>query len=257
MRSIWTGSIAFGLVNIPIKMFSGSESRAGLDLHMLHRTDHAPIRYARVCRKDGKEISYDEIVKGYEYEDGDYIELTQDDLKKADAHQTKSLEIRQFANESEIDSRYYDKPYYLEPGKGAGRAYALLREALAKSGKVALVKYAMRARDNMGAIKPIGNTLVLNQMRFPADVRDTGDLNLPDKNLASKAELDMAESLIEQQTKPFIPEDWHDEYTEKLEEVIEEKAHGKKPKQHGREPKPTQVKDLMSALKQSLEKQKV
>jgi DNA end-binding protein Ku len=256
MRAIWTGSIAFGLVNIPVKMYSGSESHDGLDLHMLHREDHAPIRYARVCRKDGSEVPYDEIVKGYEYQDGDFVVLTQDDFKKADARKTKALEIRQFANESEIDSRYYDKPYYLEPAKGAERAYALLRDALAKSGKVALVKYAMRARDNMGAIKTIGSGLVLNQMRFPNDVRNPGELNLPDKNLASKAELEMAEALIKQQTKPFIPEDWHDEYTEKLEEIIEEKAHGQKPKTHGKAPKPTEVKDLMSALRDSLQKQK-
>lgn len=256
MRAIWTGSIAFGLVNIPIKMFSGSESHDGLDLHMLHRKDHAPIRYARICRKDGSEVPYDDIVKGYEYQDGDFVVLTQEDFKKADARKTKSLEIRQFANEDEIDSRYYDKPYYLEPAKGAERAYALLREALDKSGKVALVKYAMRARDNMGAIKTIGNALVLNQMRFPADVRSPGELNLPDKNLASEAELGMAESLIKGQTKPFISEDWHDEYTEKLEEVIEEKAKGVAPKSHGKEPQPTKVKDLMSALRESLENQK-
>lgn len=255
MRAIWTGSIAFGLVNIPVKMFSGSESHDGLDLHMLHREDHGPIRYARICRKDGKEVPYDEVVKGYEYQEGDFIELTQDDFKKADARKTKSLEIRQFADESEIDSRYYDKPYYLEPAKGAERAYALLREALAKSHKVALVKYAMRARDNMGAVKPIGNTLILNQMRFPANVRNPGELNLPGKDLASEAELAMAESLIKQQTKPFIAEDWHDEYTEKIEEIIDEKAHGQKPKQHGRAPEPTKVQDLMSALRASIEKQ--
>lgn len=254
MRSIWTGSISFGLVNIPIKMYSGSESHDGLDLHMLHKEDHSPVRYARICRRDGKEIPYDEIVKGYEYQDGDYIELTKEDFKRADAKKTKSLEIKQFVEEKEIDSRYYDKPYYLEPAKGAERAYALLREALEQSDKVALVKYAMRARDNMGAVKPIGRALVLNQMRFPADLRDAGDLKLPDKDLASKEEIEMALALLKQQSKPFIPEDWHDTYTEELEEVIEEKAKGHKPKAHNKEPKETKVKDLMSTLKASLEK---
>jgi DNA end-binding protein Ku len=254
MRAIWSGSVSFGLVNIPVKMFSGSESHDGLDLTMLHKEDHAPIRYARVCRQDGKEIAYDEIIKGYEYQKGDYIELTQADFKKADAKRTKTLEIRQFAEEAEIDSRYYDKPYYLEPAKGAERAYAVLREALEKSGKVALVKYAMRARDNMGAIKPIGRALVLNQMRFPSDIRDPGDLKFPDKDEASKAEVEMAMALIKQQTKHFIPEDWHDTYTEELEEMIEEKAKGHQPKQRGKEPADTKVKDLMSTLKASLEK---
>jgi DNA end-binding protein Ku len=254
MRAIWSGSISFGLVNIPVKMYSGSESHDGLDLTMLHKRDHAPIRYARVCRKDGKEIPYDEIVKGYEYQKGDYVELTQEDLKKVDAKRTKTLEIRQFADETEIDSRYYDKPYYLEPAKGAERAYAVLREALEKSSKVALVKYAMRARDNMGAIKPVGRTLILDQMRFPSDLRDPGDLKFPDKDSASKEEVDMALALLKQQTKPFIPEDWHDTYTEELEEMIEEKAKGHKPKRHGKEPETTKVKDLMSALKASLDK---
>ncbi|MDB5160888.1 MAG: hypothetical protein JWO96_268 [Candidatus Saccharibacteria bacterium] len=253
MRAIWTGSISFGLVNIPVKMYSGSERHDGLDLRMLNKKDHSPIRYARVSRRDGKEVPYEDIVKGYEWQDGDYIELTDEDFKKADAQKTKTLQIKQFADEDELDSRYYEKPYYLEPAKGAERAYALLREALEKSGKVALVKYAMRARDNMGVIKPQGRALVLNQMRFPSDLRDTGGLNLPDKNLASKEELDMALALANQQTKPFIPEDWHDEYTEELEKIIAEKAKGHKPKARGKEPENTKVEDLMSTLKASLE----
>jgi DNA end-binding protein Ku len=253
MRAIWTGSISFGLVNIPVKMYSGSQSHEGLHLHMLHKADKSEIRYARVCRSDGKEIPYDEIVKGYEYQDGDYIVLNKDDFKKADARKTEAVEIKQFVEEKEVDTRYYEKPYYLEPnGKGAARAYALLREALAKSGKIALAKYAMRARDNMGAIKPIGNSLVLNQLRFPADVREPGNLNLPAKDAASEGEIDMALALINQQTKPFIPEDWHDTYTEELEEIIEEKAKGHKPKQRGEEPQPTKVQDLMATLKASL-----
>jgi len=222
---------------------------------MLHKEDHAPIRYARVCREDGQEIPYDEIVKGYEYREGDYVVLTAEDFKKADARKTKTIDIKQFADEKDIDSRYYDKPYYLEPDKGAERAYALIREALEKSGKVGLAKYAMRARDNMGAIKPHGRALILNQMRFPADLREAGDLKFPTKNAASEDEVKMALDLIKRMTKPFIPEDWHDTYTEELEEIIEEKAKGQKPKKHGQEPKETKVKDLMATLKASLEKQ--
>lgn len=256
MRSIWTGSISFGLVNIPIKMYSGSESRQGLDLDMLHKEDHSPIRYARICRQDGEEIPYDEIVKGYEYREGDYVVLTKEDFKKADARKTQTIEIKQFVEEEEIDSRYYDKPYFLEPGKGADRAYALLRDALEKSGKIALAKYAMRARDNMAAIKPLGNALILNQMRFPSDLRNPKGLNFPDKKAADEDEIKMAIALIDQQTKPFIAEDWHDTYTEELEEIIEEKAKGKKPKARGKQPTDTKVKDLMSTLKASLEKEK-
>lgn len=252
MRSIWSGSIGFGLVNIPVKLYSASQTHEGLDLDMLHKEDRSPIRYARICREDGEEIPYDEIVKGYEYKKGDYIVLSQEDLKKADAKKTKTLEIKQFADEEEIDSRYYEKPYYLEPDKGAERAYALLRDALAKTGKVALAKYAMRARDNMGVIKPIGKALVLVQMRFPTDLRSPTDLKFPEQK-AGKEELEMAIALIKQLDKPFIPEDWHDTYTEELEEIIEEKAKGHKPKAHGKEPQETNVKDLMDTLRASLE----
>lgn len=252
MRAIWTGSISFGLVNIPIKMYSGSRAHEGLDLDMLHKKDHARIRYARICREDGKEIPYDEIEKGYEYKKGDYIVLNDEDFKKADAKKTESIEIKQFAEEKEIDSRYYEKPYYLEPGKGADRAYALLREALEKSGKVALVKFAMRARDNMGAIKAHGNALILNQMRFAADLREAAGLKFPDRQ-ANKEEVDMALKLIKQQTKHFVPEDWHDTYTEELEEILEQKAKGKKVVQKGKEPKDTKTGDLMASLKASLE----
>jgi DNA end-binding protein Ku len=251
MRAIWSGSISFGLVNIPVKMFSGSRTHEGLDLNMLHKKDHARIRYARICREDGKEIPYDEIEKGYEYKEGDFITLSAEDYKKADAMRAESIEIKQFIEESEIDSRYYDKPYYLEPGKGADRAYALLRDALQQSGKIALAKYALRERDNMAAIKPYGNALVLNQLRFPADLRQPTGLKFP-KEGAKVEEVKMALQLIKQQTKHFIPEDWHDTYTEELEEIISEKAKGHKTKQHGKEPVDTKVSDLMSTLKASL-----
>lgn len=236
-------------------MYSASQSREGLDLDMLHKEDHSPIRYARICREDGEEIPWDEIVKGYEYRKGDYVVLSQEDLKRADAKKTKTIEIKQFTGEDEIDSRYYEKPYYLEPAKDAERAYALLRDALTKTKKVALTKYAMRARDNMAAIKPIGNALVLIQMRFPADLRDPADLKFPSQK-AGKEELEMAAALIKQLDKHFIPEDWHDTYTEELEEVIAQKAKGQKPKTHGQEPETTKVKDLMSTLKASLDSAK-
>ncbi|MBX4201996.1 Ku protein [Candidatus Saccharibacteria bacterium] len=255
MRAIWSGSIGFGLVNIPVKLFSASRAHEGLDLDMLHKEDNSPIRYARICREDGEEVPFDEIVKGYEYKDGDYVVLTKEDIKKADVKKTKTIDIKQFADEEEIDSRYYEKPYYLEPDKGAERAYALLRDALEKSGKVALAQYAMRARDNMGAIKPIGHALVLNQMRFPADLRNPSELKFPTEK-AKAAELQMAIALIKQLDKPFIPEDWHDTYTEELEEIIEEKAKGHKTKQKGKEPKDTKVKDLMDTLKASLNETK-
>ena len=253
MRSLWTGSISFGLVNIPVHLYSGTETHQGIDLDMLHKKDHAPIRYARICRKDGEEIRWDDIVKGYEYQDGDYVVLSQDELDKTDEKQTRTIDIQQFVDEPEIDSRYFDKPYYLEPDEGAGKAYVLLREALERSGKVALAKFILHEREHLAAIKPIGNALVLNQMRFPTDIRAGTDLKLPSDIKISDDEIQLALRLIHQQTKHFAPEDFHDTYTEKIEEMIDEKIKGHKPKKHAKVAEKTEGKDIMAALKASLE----
>lgn len=254
MRSLWTGSISFGLVNIPVHLYSGTQTHEGIDLDMLHKKDHAPIRYARVCRHDGKEIPWDDIVKGYEYQEGDYVVLTQEDMDKTDEKQTKTIDIQQFVDEPEIDIRYFDKPYYLEPDEGAAKAYLLLHNALEQSGRVALVEFVMRGREHLGVIKPVGKALVLNQMRFPTDIRPGTQLNLPDKDTKiSKAELELATELIEKQTKPFVPEDFHDTYTEKLEDMIEAKIKGEKPRRRRAAIEKTEAKDIMASLKASLE----
>lgn len=253
MRSLWTGSISFGLVNIPVHLYSGTETHQGIDLDMLHKKDHAPIRYARICRKDGEEIPWDDIVKGYEYQDGDYVVLSQADLDKTDEKQTRTIDIQQFVDELEIDSRYFDKPYYLEPDDGAEKAYALLREALERSGKVALAKFVLHEREHLAAIKPIGKALILNQMRFPTDIRQGAELKLPSDVKMSDEEIQLALRLVHQQTRHFAPEDFHDTYTEKLEEMIDEKVKGHKPKKHPKMVEKTDSKDIMAALKASLE----
>lgn len=250
MRPLWTGSISFGLVNIPVNMYSGTNPRKGLDLDMLHKEDHSPIRYARVCRKDGEEIAWEDIVKGYEYKDGDYIVLSPKDLQNADAKKSKTVDIQNFVEEQEIDVRYFEKPYYLEPVKGGEKAYSLLHEALEKSKKVAVVLWVFHEREHLGVIKPVGKALVLDQMRFPTDIRTGSGLNLPNENVSEK-ELEVALALIKQQTKHFAPEDYHDTYTEELEDMIDKKLKGKKVST----PKPgkqTESKDLMAALKASL-----
>lgn len=252
MRAIWNGSISFGLVNIPVQMYSAANPREGIDLDMLHKADHAPIRYARICRKDGEEIPWNDIVKGYEYRDGDYIVLTKKEMDELDAEKTQTIDILQFVAEGEIDIRYFEKPYYLEPAKGGAKAYALLREALAKSGKLALATYVSHEREHVAAIKPVGRALVLNQMRFPTDLREPVDLDLPTGRDISGKELEAALKLIKQDTKPFIPEDLHDTYTEELEDLIKSKAKGKKPPKHPKTPSKTTSKDLMTALKASL-----
>lgn len=252
MRPIWTGSISFGLVNIPVRLFSGVHPREGLDLDMLHKEDNGPIRYARICRKDGEEVPWDDIVKGYEYREGDYVVLTKKDLEKADARKTQTIDIQQFVEEGEIDIRYFEKPYYLEPVKGGEKAYALLHGALEESNKLALTKYVIHEREHLGVIQPVGRALVLNQMRFPTDIREATNLKFPTGKEVTAKELDVAMKLIRQETKHFVPEDFRDTYTEELEEMIKAKTKGKKMPSKGRAPKDTSAHDLMSALKASL-----
>lgn len=254
MRAIWTGSLSFGLINVPVKLYSGSESRGGIELNMLHKKDLSPIRYAKFCRKENKEITFGEVVKGYEYEPGEFIVLEDEDLEKANAEKTSTIEIAQFSDEDEIDIRYFEKPYYLEPMKGAEKTYALLQQALKKSGKIAIARFVLRNREHLAAVKPVGPALVLNQMRFPEEIRSPGGLKLPDAKAADvkKAELDMALKLISQLTDQFIPEDFHDTYTAELEKVIAEKVKGRKPKKRGKQPAATETTDLMAALKASL-----
>lgn len=255
MRAIWSGALSFGLVNIPVKLYSATGENK-LDLDMLHKKDLSPIRYARICRADGKEVPYEEIVKGYEYQKGDYVVLTDEDFKKANVEKTKAIEIQEFSKEAEIDTMYYEKPYYLEPEKGAEKAYALLRESLKKSKKVGIAKFVLRNRERLAAIKPSGNVIILQQMRFDEEIRPVEDLNLPDAKKAGNKEIDMALALIEQLTEHFKPEDFKDTYTDELKKVIEAKAKGKPIKAKGKERKATEVSDLMAMLKKSLEKEK-
>jgi DNA end-binding protein Ku len=253
MRPIWNGSISFGLVNIPVRLFSGTNPHEGIDLDMLHKDDHAPIRYARICRKDGEEVPWNDIVKGYEYRDGDYIVLSKKEMDSIDAKKTQTIDIQQFVDEGDIDIRYFEKPYYLEVVKGGEKAYALLRAALQKSNKIALAKFVMHGREHIAAIKPVGRALILNQMRFPSDLREPGELHFPTEKEITAKEAEMALKLVKQETKPFIAEDLHDTYTEELEEMIKDKVKGKKPKKiAASEPTTTSAKDLMSALKASL-----
>ena len=252
MRALWSGSISFGLVNIPVRLYSGVNPHEGIDLDMLHKDDHSPIRYARICRKDGEEVPWNDIVKGYEYRDGDYVVLTQKDLDKLDAEKTETIDIQHFVDEDEIDIRYFEHPYYLEPAKGGDKAYALLRGALETSGKLALVKFILRQREHLGVIKPVGRALVLNQMRFPTDLREATDLKFPSEKSVSKEEIKIALKFISQETSHFIAEDYHDTYTDELEEMIEAKTKGKKSHSRSAKPADTSAKDLMSALKASI-----
>lgn len=249
MRAIWTGAIGFGLVNIPVKLYSAIEE-SELNLDMLDKKDLSHIRYKRVNEQTGNEVAYENIVKGYKIEDK-YVVLEEEDFQKAMPEKTKQIEISSFAMEKEIDSVFYEKPYFLEPERSGSRAYALLLEALRKSGKVALGSFVLRNKESVCIIKPEGNVLVLQKIRFAHEVRKPEGLQIP-TDTAKPAEVKMAMSLIDQLSKPFDIEQYKDTYTEKLLEVIDAKAKGKKLSKSNLKVVHSSAQDLMAQLKASL-----
>ena len=252
MKSIWKGAISFGLVNIPVKMYSGSQSHS-LELDMLRKGDHCQVKFKRVCGDDGKEIPYSEIVKGYKYQGGDYVILTNEDFEKANVEKTHSIDIVNFVDESEVDTVYFEKPYFLEPEKSGSKPYVLLREAIKKSKKVGIARFVMKNREHMGVIKVYKNALVYNQMRFFDEVRDTKDLAIPEGKAVSAKEIELALTLIKQLNDKYDPKTYKDTYIDDLKKIIDQKAKGKTVKAKGKAPKPTNTKNLMSLLKKSLE----
>jgi DNA end-binding protein Ku len=249
MRAIWTGAIGFGLVNIPVKMYSAVQD-SSLDLAMLDKKDHSNIRFQRVNEKTGKEVAWENIVRGYKYE-GDYVVLTDEDFKQASPEKSKIIEIAEFVNASEIDAVYYETPYYLEPEKTGNKAYALLRDALDKSGKVGLGTYVMRTKEAIGIIRPMDDVLVLNKMRFAEEIRDHKDLKIPEDKIKPN-ELKMALALIDQLAGPFEIDKYKDTYSEQLMKVIEAKAKGKKITAPTMKVVHSKSQDLMDQLKASL-----
>jgi DNA end-binding protein Ku len=226
MRSIWTGSISFGLINIPIKIFSAVQE-SSLDLDMLDSTDHSNIKFKRVNENTGKEVAYENIVKGYKM-DGGYVVLEDEDFEAADAVKTKMIEIINFVDEQEIDSLYYEQPYYLEPEESAMTAYALLRDALQLSGKVGVTTFVLRNKEGLAILKPYKNVIVLNRIRFSQEIREPSELKLPPVSKNKTKEMDMANKLVAQLTEKFNIEKYKDTYTAKLLKIIKEKSKGKK-----------------------------
>jgi DNA end-binding protein Ku len=252
MRSIWSGAISFGLIYIPVKLFSGSE-QTQLDFDMLRKGDLCPIRYVRVCESDGEEVEYKDIIKGYQFRKGDYVVVTDEDFKRAAPKKTQTIEIVAFIKESEVDAKLLEKPYFLEPVKGAARAYALLRESLKKTDKVAVAKYVLRTRERMCLLRPEGDMIVLLQMRWAEEVRSPEGLELPPAREVQKKELDMAVRLVDQMTETFDPTEYTDTYTETLKKFIEDKAAGKVKEPEEEEAIPSEVTDLFAKLRESLE----
>ena len=255
MRAIWTGAIGFGLVNIPIRIFSATQS-SSLDLDMLDKRDNANIKYQRVNDSTGKKVEWDDIVKGYNY-DGNYVVLTDKDFEKASPEKSKVISIDEFVKEDQVNGLFYETRYYLEPSKDGERAYALLRDALEKTGKVALGTFVMRSKENLCMLKTHDNIIVLQKLRFPEEIRDTEDLNIPGKEGIKAAEMKMAVSLINQLTpKKFNIDKYKDTYSAALMKVIEAKSKGKRISQPKFKLVKNKTKDLMAQLKESLDTKK-
>jgi len=254
-RAIWKGSISFGLVNIPIALYPATR-REELRFRLLRKGDLSPVNYKRVAEKDGKEVPWDDIVKGYEYEKGKYVVLKEEDFQRVDLEATRTVDIKDFVDQEEIDPMFFYKPYYLEPQKGGDKAYALLRDALKETDKVGVAKVVIKTRQYLAGVKPEDGALVLELMHFADELADPEKLHLPKKLEVGEREMTMARSLIDSMSSKWEPEKYKDDYREALMEVIEEKveAGGKeieeKPK---KAPKPTKVIDLVSVLQKSLE----
>lgn len=251
MRSLWKGSISFGLINIPVVLYSGSQERS-IDLDMLRKGDNCPIKFKRVCGENNEEVEYKDIVRGYKLDNGEYVILEKEDLEAAAAEQTHTMDIISFVKSSEIDTVYFDKPYFVEPEKGAEKAYSLLLTALKKSERVALATMVMRTKEQIGILKAERNAIIFNRMRYPDELLSAEELKIPKSTKVSEKESELALKLVEQLTEPFKPEGLKDTYREKLEKFIKSRA--KKDKTvKVKAPEPTHVDELMKQLQFSLE----
>ena len=251
MRPIWTGAIGFGLVNIPVKLYSATES-SDVDLDMLDKKDHSHIKYLRVNEKTGKEVTWNNIVKGYDT-GSKYVILDELDFEKAGAEKTKLIEITDFVNQEEIDSLYYETPYYLAPEKSGVRPYALLREALIKTKRAGVASFVMRNKEHLAILRVSGDAIILNRIRFHEEIRPTAELALPAKTVIKPAELKMAIALVNQLSGKFDITGYKDSYTASLMKVINAKAKGKKTVAPVMKVVHSKAKDLMEQLKASIE----
>lgn len=251
MRAIWTGAIGFGLVNIPIKIFSAIQE-SQLDLDMLDRKDLSNIRYKRINEKTGKEVEWDNIVKGYMLKDN-YIVLEEADFEEALPEKNKMINLQTFVKEADIDSIYFNTPYYLEPQEGGEKAYSLLLKALTKSKQVGLSTFVMRTTENLAIIRPHQGMLLLNKLRFEEEIRSADDLKIP-SNRISKGEMDMALQLIKQNSSDFDISGFRNEYSKALLKIIKQKAKGKRAtiRKIKVDKENTNASDLLAKLRASL-----
>jgi DNA end-binding protein Ku len=254
-RAIWSGSISFGLLNVPVKLYS-AVARRGISLREIRESDSARIRHRRVAEGTDEEVPYEKIVKAYEISKDRYVPLAKAELEALAPEKSRAIEVQDFVGLEEIDPIYFDSPYYLGPAEGAARAYSLLARAMEESGKVAVARFVFRNKEHLAAIRPADGVLTLTTMRFADEVVSPGELDdvLPEKApKVAKREVEMAEQLIESLTREFDPTAYRDEYREQLLAMIERKAAGEEiVAAPAEEPTPTKAPDLMAALEESI-----
>ncbi|MDP2312040.1 MAG: Ku protein [Pseudomonadota bacterium] len=259
-RTIWKGHISFGLVQIPVGLYPAT-SDTDLDLHMVDRRDMSPIGYKRVNKRTGEEVPSEEIAKAAEAAEGAWVLLEDEEIKAAGAESTRSIDIVAFVDATELDPRYFVRPYYVAPEKRTAKAYALLRETLRRSGKIGIAKVVLRTRQYLGALIVRGDILVLELLRYADEIRDTGEFDLPKGDLEALGvgdkELKMAELLVASLEEPWNPDQYHDEFRAQLERVIDEKARtGRVSAPPSEEAPAPEAIDIMALLKKSLDAQK-
>lgn len=259
-RAIWKGSITFGLVNIPVGLYS-AEKREEVSFHLLDRRNMSRVRYKRVNEKTDKEVPWEETVRGYEYQEGKYVVLTDEDLRRASPEKTQTVDILDFVDLDGIDPRYFDKPYYLAPDKRGAKSYALLRETLRRTRKVGIASVVIRTKQYLAAMSVHEDVLVLDILRYGHELRDWDDLDLPKGNEGvSERELDMAERLVGGMVSEWDPDRYKDTYVEDMMAMIERRVKAgqteasPEPEEEEKRPARGQVVDLMALLKQSVEK---
>ncbi|MGF7184082.1 DNA end-binding protein Ku [Desulfitispora alkaliphila] len=255
MQTVWKGSISFGLLNVPVKM-STATARESLRFRTLHSKCHTPLKQKRFCAKCNQEVEFHDTVKGYEYEENKFVIIDDEDLENIPVESTKTVEIVDFIKLEEVDPIYYDKSYYLRPNEGGEKPYLILRDAMTKTGRVAVAKVTIRQKEHLALVRVSGKALLLETMFFPAEVRGQEELGLPEleeRVKIKRAELDMAIELVENLTEEFNPEKYKDEYREELLKIIRKKAQGQDVTVVEPEKERPQVVDLMERLKASVE----
>jgi DNA end-binding protein Ku len=251
-RALWKGSIAFGLVNIPVELHTAVRDHRPR-FRMLHATDKSPIQFTRVCARDGKPVAWEDLVKGYEYTKGHFVVLTKEDFEAAAVEKTRTVDILDFVEADEIDDRFFETPYYLVPAKGGERAYALLRAAMRETRRIGIAKFILRDALHLAALEVIGDAIVLTLMRFADELVDTGQLSLPGNSEVRKQELDIAKSLVSNLNAQWDPSKYTDEYRDNLMRIIKGKMKGKRVELEARpERHDGKVIDLMERLRASL-----